>query len=239
MAAHTAVADLWDGAQGPQIKPVRVPKTWHNDRDRSRRRATFGVLYPLLEVAIDTSDDRLAKFPARFEATKRRSVPGVRLVLTGPKSDSFPIRISASATFTGERPWASQRSWDQHLRIVFFVVVCSEESSLIKSRSRVVRLIDAISGDPNSMSASSLTAYSRSALRKTRASSQRKLIQRLFSKECLLQSTTAKILFLTVNRMLPSSRQIGRRSGENSPLNSSDRILTFTIALTPTAGSLS
>jgi hypothetical protein len=84
MAANAAVADLWDGPHGPQIKPVPVGRTWYNDRDRSRRRATFGVLYPLSEVAIDKSDDRLAKFPARFEATKRRSVPGVRLVL-GPK----------------------------------------------------------------------------------------------------------------------------------------------------------
>jgi hypothetical protein len=84
MAANTAVADPWAGAHGAQIKPVPVVRTWHNDRDRSRRRATFGVLYPLLEVTIDKSDDRLVKFPARFEATKRRSVPGVRLVL-GPK----------------------------------------------------------------------------------------------------------------------------------------------------------
>ena len=79
-----AVADLWDGVQGPQIKPVPIKKTWRNDRDPTRRRATFGVLYPLVEVAIDKSDDLHAKFPARFETTKRRSVPGVRLRLLVP-----------------------------------------------------------------------------------------------------------------------------------------------------------
>ena len=168
MAAHTAVADLWDGAQAPQTKPVPIKKTWRHDRDPMRRRATFGVLYPLLEVAIDKSDDLHAKLPIRFEATKRRSVPGIRRSL--PQRSFFPIRISASATFTGETTWASQKSWVQHLRIVVSAVVSLEEFSSVTSRSKVVSSIVAISGSPNSMSASSLTAYSPSALRKMRAS---------------------------------------------------------------------
>jgi Pentapeptide repeats (9 copies) len=85
MATSTAAVDLWDGAQGPQIKPAPVCKTWRHDQDPTRRRATFGVLYPLAEVVIDKSDDLHAKLPARFEKTKRRSVPGVRLRLLAPK----------------------------------------------------------------------------------------------------------------------------------------------------------
>jgi hypothetical protein len=86
MAANTAVADNpWAGALGPQIKPTPISKTWRNDRDPTRRRATFGVPYPLLEVVIDKSDILHAKLPARFEKTKRRSVPGVRLRLLAPK----------------------------------------------------------------------------------------------------------------------------------------------------------
>lgn len=84
MAANTAVADQWAGARGPQIKPVPVDKTWHNDRDPTRRRATFDVLYPLLEITVEKSADLRTKFPPRFEATKRRSVPGVRLRLLAP-----------------------------------------------------------------------------------------------------------------------------------------------------------
>jgi hypothetical protein len=84
MAAHTAVADLWDGTQGPQTKPVPITKTWRNDQDPTRRRATFGVRYPCLEVAIGRSADLHAKLPARFEATRRRSVPGIRLRLLAP-----------------------------------------------------------------------------------------------------------------------------------------------------------
>jgi hypothetical protein len=84
MAAHTAVADLWDGARGPQIKPAPIAKTWRNDQDPTRRRATFGVRYPLLEIAIEKSGDLHTKLPARFEQTRRRSVPGVRLRLLAP-----------------------------------------------------------------------------------------------------------------------------------------------------------
>ncbi len=84
MAAHTAVADLWDGVQGPQTKPVPIKKTWRNDRDPTRRRATFGVAYPLLEITLEKSGDLHTKLPARFETTRRRSVPGVRLRLLAP-----------------------------------------------------------------------------------------------------------------------------------------------------------
>ena len=84
MASNTAVADQWAGAQGPKIKPVPIEKTWRNDRDPNRRRATFGFFYPLLEITIEKSSDYYTKLPARFEATKRRSVPGVRLRLVAP-----------------------------------------------------------------------------------------------------------------------------------------------------------
>lgn len=81
MATNTAVADLWHGAQGPQTKPVLIEKTWRHDRDPMRRRATFDVFYPLSEVTIDKTGDVHAKLPVRFETTKRRSVPAVRLVI--------------------------------------------------------------------------------------------------------------------------------------------------------------
>jgi hypothetical protein len=85
MTADTALEGLWNGVQGPQTKPVAIPKTWRNDRDPIRRRATFGVFYPLAEVVIEKSEDLHAKLPARFETTRRRCVPGVRLRLLFPK----------------------------------------------------------------------------------------------------------------------------------------------------------
>jgi hypothetical protein len=81
MAGNTEIADPWVGAQGPKIKPELLTKTWHNDRDPNRRRATFDVPYPLWEVTIEKSDDLHTKLPARFEKTKRRPVQGVRLHL--------------------------------------------------------------------------------------------------------------------------------------------------------------
>ncbi len=85
MAAPSVIGDLWDGVRGPRTKPALIKKTWRNDQDPTRSRATFGVPYPLAEVVIDKSDDQHAKFPARFETTKRRSVPSVRLVLRAPQ----------------------------------------------------------------------------------------------------------------------------------------------------------
>ena len=77
-AANAAVADPWADAQ---IKPVPVDKTWRNDRDPTRRRATFDVPYPLLEITIENAGDLHTRLLRRFERTRRRSVPGVRLVL--------------------------------------------------------------------------------------------------------------------------------------------------------------
>lgn len=73
--------DAWVGPTAPKFQPEPIEKTWRNDRDPTRRRATFGVLYPLREVTIEKSDDLHTKLPARFEKTKRRSVPGVRFHL--------------------------------------------------------------------------------------------------------------------------------------------------------------
>lgn len=84
MAGNTGIADPWAGAVGPKIKPEPIKKTWRNDRDPTRRRATFGVSYPLWEIAIEKSDDLHTKLPARFEKTKRRSVQGVRFHLLVP-----------------------------------------------------------------------------------------------------------------------------------------------------------
>jgi hypothetical protein len=81
MAGKTEVPDPWAGALGPKIKPEAIDKTWRNDRDPTRRRATFGVPYPLWEITIDRSTDLQTKLPARFETTKRRSVQGVRFHL--------------------------------------------------------------------------------------------------------------------------------------------------------------
>lgn len=84
MAGNTGIADPWAGAVGPKIKPEPIKKSWRNDRDPNRRRATFGVSYPLWEIAIEKSDDLHTKLPARFEKTKRRSVQGVRFHLRVP-----------------------------------------------------------------------------------------------------------------------------------------------------------
>jgi hypothetical protein len=85
MAGKTEIAhDPWAGPLGPKIKPQPITKTWRNDRDPTRRRATFGVPYPLLEISIDKSEELHTKLPSRFEATKRRSVQGVRFYLPVP-----------------------------------------------------------------------------------------------------------------------------------------------------------
>jgi hypothetical protein len=84
MAGNPGIADLWAGALAPKINPEPIEKTWKNDRDPTRRRATFGVLYPLLGITIEKSDDLHEKLPARFETTKRRSVQGIRFYLKVP-----------------------------------------------------------------------------------------------------------------------------------------------------------
>ncbi len=84
MTENTGIADPWGGAVGPRIKPQPIQRTWRNDRDPTRRRATFGVSYPLWEIAIGKSEDLHTKLPARFEKTKRRSVQGVRFHLLVP-----------------------------------------------------------------------------------------------------------------------------------------------------------
>jgi Pentapeptide repeats (9 copies) len=82
--ARLAPIDPWEGPVAPKIKPEPIKKAWRNDRDPTRRRATFGVLYPLWEIAIEKSDDLHTKLPARFEKTKRRSIQGVRFHLRVP-----------------------------------------------------------------------------------------------------------------------------------------------------------
>jgi hypothetical protein len=81
MVGNAGTVGPWVGARAPKIKPEPIQKTWRHDEDPTRRRATFGVRYPLLEVSIKTSEDVHTKLPARFEVTKRRSVEGVRLHL--------------------------------------------------------------------------------------------------------------------------------------------------------------
>jgi uncharacterized protein YjbI with pentapeptide repeats len=82
MAGHTAMNNPWTGPQAPKIGPTPVIKTWRNDRDPTRRRATFDVSYPLLEISIEKSDDLHTKLPSRFEKTKRRSIRAVRFNLS-------------------------------------------------------------------------------------------------------------------------------------------------------------
>jgi hypothetical protein len=84
MTGTTEMADQWEGARAPKIKPTPIDKTWRNDQDPTRRRATFRVPYPLLEICIEKSDDLHTKLPARFERTKRRLIPGVRVYLLIP-----------------------------------------------------------------------------------------------------------------------------------------------------------
>jgi hypothetical protein len=81
MVGNSGTADPWVGALAPKIKPERIEKTWRHDEDPERRRATFGVPYPLWEISIEKSEDLHTKLPARFETTKRRSVEGVRFHL--------------------------------------------------------------------------------------------------------------------------------------------------------------
>lgn len=81
MTDNIELANPWAGVAAPKIKPDPINKTWRNDRDPTRRRATFAIPYPLWEITISTSDDRHTRLPARFETTKRRSVKGVRLHL--------------------------------------------------------------------------------------------------------------------------------------------------------------
>ena len=83
MAANTGIANPWEGATAPKIKPSPIEKTWRNDQDPTRRRATFGVTYPLWEITIEKSADLHTNLPARSERTKRRSIKGVRLHLGG------------------------------------------------------------------------------------------------------------------------------------------------------------
>ena len=78
MAANTVVPDPWAGATGPKIKPTPIEKTWRNDRDPTRRRATFGVPYPVWEITVQKSEDLRTKLPARFEKTNRRVIEAVR-----------------------------------------------------------------------------------------------------------------------------------------------------------------
>ena len=84
MAGNIGITDPWSGAQGPKIKPEPIKKAWRNDRDPTRRRATFGVSYPLWEITIEKSDDLHTKLPVRFETTKCRYVQGVRFHLLVP-----------------------------------------------------------------------------------------------------------------------------------------------------------
>lgn len=82
--AKSGPSDLWAGPVAPKVRPEPIEKNWRNDRDPTRRRATFGVLYPVWEITIEKSDDLHTKLPARFEKTKRRSVQGVRFHLCVP-----------------------------------------------------------------------------------------------------------------------------------------------------------
>jgi hypothetical protein len=81
LLAKPVLSELWMGPFAPKVGPEPVEKTWHHDRDSMRRRATFGVLYPVWEVIIQKSADRQTKLPVRFEDTKRRSIEGIRLYL--------------------------------------------------------------------------------------------------------------------------------------------------------------
>jgi Pentapeptide repeats (9 copies) len=84
MAENTGIADPWAGAGGPKIRPEPIEKTWRNDRDPTRRRATFEVSYPLWEITIEKSDDLREKLPSKFEKTDRRVITGVRFHLKVP-----------------------------------------------------------------------------------------------------------------------------------------------------------
>lgn len=80
--------DPWTGPTAPKTPPDPIPKAWQHDQDPTRRRATYGVPYPLREVTIEKSADLHMKLPNRFENTKRRSVQGVRLYLRAPNTFS-------------------------------------------------------------------------------------------------------------------------------------------------------
>ena len=77
-------SSIWMGSHAPKIPAVRIDITGSNDTDPNRRRATFGVPYPLLEIAIEKSEDLHTKLPTRYENTGRRSIDGIRFRLLGP-----------------------------------------------------------------------------------------------------------------------------------------------------------
>lgn len=83
-AVKPSPVDPWGGPAAPRVRPEPVKKTWRHDTDPTRRRATFGVPYPLWEIVIEKSGDLHTKLPARFETTKRRSISSVRLRLRVP-----------------------------------------------------------------------------------------------------------------------------------------------------------
>lgn len=82
--AEIAAADPWSGDLAPRVRPQRIEKQWRHDRDPNRRRATFGVLYPVWEITIEKTEDLRTNLPIRSESTNRRSLRGVRLHVVAP-----------------------------------------------------------------------------------------------------------------------------------------------------------
>jgi uncharacterized protein YjbI with pentapeptide repeats len=82
--AGSLTRDPWSYPLAPKVRPERIEKTWGHDEDPNRRRATFGVRYPVWEITIERSADVHTNLPARFEKTKRRSIQGVRFHLPVP-----------------------------------------------------------------------------------------------------------------------------------------------------------
>ena len=68
-----------DAYPPPLVAPTPVEKTWRNDKDPIRRRATFSVRYPTLEIFLEKRDDLKSKLPPRFEGNLRRTVKDVRM----------------------------------------------------------------------------------------------------------------------------------------------------------------
>ena len=190
MAGNIGTADQWAGAAGPKIKPEALKKTWRNDQDPNRRRATFGVSYPLWEITIEKSEDLREKLPAKFEKTDRRVVTGVRFHLKVPvtfyKADFRECKFHRSDA-QGESTIEGSAFKNCTFRRCFLGGTLFRHVTFDSCKFERCDL-----GALNLRSANSTIVYSPSVLHRMRASPQRKLIRLHFLWECRPPSTTAQ-----------------------------------------------
>jgi hypothetical protein len=67
----------------PLIPPVALTLNLRNPVDPNRRRATFHLTYPVLEIVLEKTADLIEKLPPRFE-NGRRTLTGIRFFIKVP-----------------------------------------------------------------------------------------------------------------------------------------------------------